>query len=394
VITAIAQQETRHQLRTFSLAFSDGVYDERQHQEEVAAAIGTSHHVVEIGASEIADALPDVVRHAEMPLIRTAPVPMYLLARAVRANAITVVATGEGADELFWGYDLFKEVALRELAQSDPQRAEELLDGLYGYLGPAASRRGPAWKRFLLHSENPDDPLDSHMTRAQATGAVKAFYSDEVAAATSPTASLDALRTQMPRGAAGWTRLQRACWLELNTLLEPYLLSAQGDRVAMAHGVEGRYPFLDHRVFELAARLPERQKLDGMEDKALLRHVARDVLPASIAGRAKQPYRAPGIAPFFGPGAPDWVGDCLGAQALRNSGIWNPERVAGLLRRAAQGRATGLREEMAFVAVLTTQIWHQAFIDGDRDWPADRSQPQVRIDRVSQRQPAEGAGVH
>jgi asparagine synthase (glutamine-hydrolysing) len=107
LIVALAQQETDHQLRTFSVAFQDPHYDERGHQEEVARALGTQHHVVEVGPAEIADAFPEVVRHAETPLVRTAPVPLYLLSAEVRANDIVVVATGEGADELFWGYDLF-----------------------------------------------------------------------------------------------------------------------------------------------------------------------------------------------------------------------------------------------------------------------------------------------
>ena len=121
LITALAQAETDHQLRTFSIAFRDPRYDERAHQLEVAKAIGTRHHVVEAGPAEIADAFPDVIRHVEMPLVRTAPVPLFLLAREVRAQQITVVATGEGADELFWGYELFKEVVLRELSMREPR---------------------------------------------------------------------------------------------------------------------------------------------------------------------------------------------------------------------------------------------------------------------------------
>ena len=131
LITALAQQETDHELRTFSIAFADPRYDERVHQEEVARAIGTRHHVVEALPRHIADAFPDVVRHAETPLVRTAPVPLYLLAREVREQGITVVATGEGADELFWGYELFKEVVLRELHRHEPERAVALLDELY-----------------------------------------------------------------------------------------------------------------------------------------------------------------------------------------------------------------------------------------------------------------------
>ncbi len=229
LITALAQQETDHRLRTFSLAFSDSVYDERAHQEAVARAIGTEHHTLEIASEQIAAALPDVIWHTESPLVRTAPVPMYLLAREARANGINVIATGEGADELFWGYDLFKEVVLRELAASDPDRAAELLEQLYSYLGPDAARRGPAWRRFMLETGAGDDPLASHLTRARSTAAIKAFYSAQVVAEVGDAErALDDLRADLPSAFAGLGSMQRAAWLELTTLLEPYLLSDAG----------------------------------------------------------------------------------------------------------------------------------------------------------------------
>jgi asparagine synthase (glutamine-hydrolysing) len=382
LIVALAQQETDHQLRTFSVAFQDPHYDERGHQEEVARALGTDHHVVEVGPAEIADAFPDVVRHAETPLVRTAPVPLYLLSAEVRANNIVVVATGEGADELFWGYDLFKEVVVRELHRHDPDAARELLEQLYGYL-PASARRGPAWDRFLLETGDPGDPLASHMTRIEATAAVKAFYRPEVAAEIGEGQSLDRLRAGLPGSFGDWTSLQRASWLEIATLLEPYLLASQGDRVAMAHGVEGRFPFLDHRVFEYAARLPAERKLAGMEEKIALRELAADLLPSEIVNRPKQPYRAPEVVPFFATGAPAWVEESLSRQALDQTGIWDPQRVEGLLRRCRAGRATGFREGMALIGVLSTQLWHREFFDrGLNSYPPQTDEPRMRLDRT------------
>ena len=385
LITALAQAETDHELRTFSIAFADPRYDERSHQEEVARAIGTRHHVVNAGPAEIADAFPDVVRHAEMPLVRTAPVPLFLLAREVRARGITVVATGEGADELFWGYELFKEVALRELHERQPERAVELLEQLYSYLGPAVARRGPAWRRFLLETGADDEELGSHLTRAEATSTVKAFYRPEIAAQLSEGATLGRLRAELPPAFGRWSPLERAAWLEIATLLDPYLLSAQGDRVAMAHGVEGRFPFLDHRVFAHSARLPPEEKLEGMREKVALRRLAAKVLPATIAERGKQPYRAPEIDPFFAPGAPSWVEDLLSPRALTETGIWDERRVDGLLRRCRAGRATGMRESMALIGVLSTQLWHREFVvRGTDHYPAETEPPRIRIDRSVQ----------
>ncbi len=387
LITALAQQASEHELRTFSVAFHDARYDERAYQQQVAGALGTRHHVVEVGAREIAGGFRDAVAHAETPLIRTAPVPLMLLAQATRAHGITVVATGEGADELYWGYDLFKETALRELHARDPQRAEALLDTLYPYLDVPAERRGPAWRRFFFEAGPAGDPLFSHQPRIRATGVVRAFYRPEVAHALSANGGdpLVRLRASLPPAFARWSALERAAYLELTTLLAPYLLAAQGDRVAMAHGVEGRFPFLDHRVFAHAVALPPERKLGpGLTEKAELRALAARLLPREVAARTKQPYRAPEVAPFFGPDAPGWVEERLEARALDAAGIFDPARVGALLRRCRTGKATGMREGMALVGILSTQVWHERFCGaragGPDAWPAELSEPRVLLD--------------
>jgi asparagine synthase (glutamine-hydrolysing) len=387
LITALAQQETDHNLRTFSVAFADPRYDERAHQEEVAEAIGTRHHVLEIGPADIAGAFPDVVWHAEAPLIRTAPVPLFLLAREVRAQGITVVATGEGADELFWGYELFREVVARELNRTDPEAAAALIDELYLSLG-AREGVGPAMRRFILETGAADELLGSHLTRSTATGAVKALYGPALAAAAGAEPSLERLREALPGAFGGWSPLERAAWLEVSTLLEPYLLAAQGDRVSMGHGVEGRYPFLDHRVFAYSTALPEAQKLAGSADKVALREIAKRVLPAGIAARPKQPYRAPEVAPFFSPDAPEWVTEAVSDEALAATAMWDPARVRALIRRCEAGRATGMREGMALIGVLSSQLWHRQFVGrGAGDYPPETAEPRVRIDRTARSAP-------
>ena len=240
--TALAKQASDHQLRTFSVAFKDPHYDERAHQHEVAEKLGTDHHVVDVGPEEIAGAFPDVVWHAETPLIRTAPVPLYLLAKATREQGITVVATGEGADELYWGYDLFKEVVARNAAMANPDDAVEIFSELYPYFEATGAARGPAWAKFFLEAGPADDPLFSHQTRVAATAGVKAFYADDVTQLTAAEDRLEGLRNSLPPEFAAWSPLEKAAYLEVTTLLGPYLLGPQSDRVAMAHGVEAPLP--------------------------------------------------------------------------------------------------------------------------------------------------------
>jgi len=379
LVCALAQQETAHDLRTFSVAFADPRYDERGHQLEVARALGTDHHVVEVDGPAIAAALPDVVRHAETPLARSAPVPLWLLARAVREAGITVVATGEGADELFWGYDLFKEVALRELSRRDPARAGALVDELYPYLPGAPATRGPAWRRALLDPGPADDVLASHRSRVAAGATARALYAPEVAAELAGEDPLDRLRPDVVADLAGRTPLERAEHLELTTLLPGYLLAAQGDRVAHAHGVEARYPFLDRGVAALAGALPAERRLAGLEGKVALRDVALRHLPEAIARRPKLPYRAPALEPFLGPHAPAWVGELLAPAAIAEVGLFDARRVPTLVARCADGRARGAREELALVAILSAQLWHHAFCAASPPAPAETAAPRVEL---------------
>lgn len=374
LVTALAVQEAGRPVRTYSVAFDDPRYDESPWQQQVATALGTVHHVLRVGPGDVADGFRQTVVHAGTPMVRTAPVPMRLLARRARELGTTVVLTGEGADELFLGYDLFREVLARRGADAAS------LDALSPHLADRA--RGPGWRHALLHAGAHDDPLFSHQPRAVATrGVTAALYSGDVQQALAGHDSRERLRADLPAAFAGWDDLERACWLELTTLLEPCLLAAQGDRAAMAHGVEARYPFLDHRVFEHAMALDPEQRLDGARDKVALRRLADQLLPHGVARRPKQPYRAPQVEPFFGPGAPEWVAESLTPEALDRAGVFDGTRTQGLVRRCREGRVRGEREALAAVGVLSTQVWWEHFCGAGRVRPAEEtSRPRVFLD--------------
>jgi asparagine synthase (glutamine-hydrolysing) len=361
---ALAARESPFSLRTFSITFDDPQLDERDFQQLVARQLNSHHFVRAIGPGDVAAVFPDVVWHAESPLVRTAPAPMYLLARLTREHDIKVVLTGEGSDELFLGYDLFKETALRLFCLRQPQSRSRprLFDRLYPYLDPRG-RRGDFWRRSFLEAGPPNDPLFSHLPRFLLTSRIKDFYSGDLRATLADTNPLEDLRAGLPPKFAAWSPLHRAAYLEMVTLLSPYLLSAQGDRMSLAHGVESRYPFLDHRVFEFAAGLPTRSKLRGFREKAILRRWARDVVPPAVQQRPKQPYRAPDIPAFFGPEPVEYVRELLDAPSLARTGWFEPEAVAGLVRRCRTGAATGFRESQALVAIISTELWHRQYID-------------------------------
>src|SRR5881296_1812147 len=344
IVCALAAQASPYDLRTFSVTFDDPQLDESVFQQAVAGQLRSRHVVQRIGAGDIARVFPEVVRHAETPLLRTAPAPLFLLSRLTRQHGIKVVLTGEGSDELFLGYDLFKETAVRLfcLRQPGSRVRPRLLDRLYPYLD-ARGRRGEFWHRFFLEAGRPGDPLFSHLPRFRLTARIKDFYSADARAALSGADPLEELRASLPAAFSRWSSLNRAAYLEMITLLSPYLLSSQGDRVSLAHGVEGRFPFLDHRLFEFAARLPTRSKLRGLREKDILRRWARDVVPPAVLERPKQPYRAPDVAAFFTPELADYASELLDEASLRRSGLFDGRAVAGLVRRCRSGAVGGFR---------------------------------------------------
>jgi asparagine synthase (glutamine-hydrolysing) len=363
-ITCALAAPVSRELRTFSITFASESFDESSFQKLVAAELGTSHVVQHIDRLAIGGVFPDVVRHAETPLIRTAPAPMYLLAKLTKEHGIKVVLTGEGADELFWGYDLFKEVAVRRFCLRQPESDWRplLFDRLYPYLA-GRGRGGEFWRRFFLDAGPTSDPLFSHLPRFTIAARIKDFYSKGMQESTRGFDALGELREGLPTAFSQWSLLERAAYLEMRTLLSPYLLSSQGDRMAMAHGVEGRFPFLDPRLFDFSAHLPEKSKLRVLTEKEILRRWGRGVLPERIRARPKQPYRAPDAESFFGDGAPTFVDDLLDPAALARTGVFDSRSVEGLVRRCKAGRATGFRENQAIVAVLSTQLLQRELID-------------------------------
>ena len=133
--------------------------------------------------------------------------------------------------------------------------------------------------------------------------------------------------------------------------------------MAMAHSVEGRYPFLDYRVVEFAAKLPMNLKMKVLDQKHLLKRAFDGMIPESILRRPKQPYRAPDGKCFFGASAVDYAQELLSPEAVRRNGIFDPNAVAALVSKFQAGRAPSVKDNMALVGVLSTQLVVHQFIN-------------------------------
>lgn len=356
---ALAKRNTPGRLRTFSVGFERPELDETSYQNAVVAALGTEHASMPCRAADIGARFAEVVRHVERPVLRTAPAPLFLLAELVHRSGFKVVVTGEGADEVFGGYDLFKEAAVRRFWARRPGSAwrPALLRRLYPYLGGMQAQSTAYLAAFFRTGlERRDDPLFSHLPRFALSRRALRFFSAELREALRGYDPLAELREALPAAFAAWHPLCRAQYLETSHLLPGYILSSQGDRVSMAHAVEGRFPFLDPRVVEFAARLPPRMKLRGLREKHVLRRALGALVPATVTERPKQPYRAPEAESFFGTASPAWAEDALSPRALARAGYFDSAAVARLVAKCRAGAASGVADNMALVGILSTQL--------------------------------------
>ena len=367
IITTLICRHFNNRLNTFSLAFQEGAFDETRYQRELVQRLGTEHQELLIGNRDIREALPQVVLHCEKPLLRSAPVPMFLLSRLVRQHGFKVVLTGEGADELFGGYDIFKEDKIRRYWQRLPlsARRPRLLERLHPYIFSEPGRARMMLQKFYAVKEGElDDPCFSHRIRWGNCGKNRLFFSQQTLARVAGYCGEEALAARLPQGFGAREPLARAEFLEMDIFLSNYLLSSQGDRVAMANSLELRLPFLDHRLIDFAARLPPSWKIKGLNEKYLLKKAFGELLPQSIVRRPKQPYRAP-IRELFFSGASDYVDELLSETALRRSGYFDPAKCRLLVEKFRNGSQTVASESqnMALMGILTTQLLHHHFIE-------------------------------
>ncbi|MES9830943.1 MAG: asparagine synthase (glutamine-hydrolyzing) [Candidatus Thiodiazotropha sp. DIVDIV] len=370
VLTSLIKNFTDTPLRTFSIGFEDEEFDESGFQQDLVDYLGTNHTHVLCKQSDIGEAFPKVIRHAESAIVRTAPTPLMLLSGAVREAGYKVVLTGEGADEVFGGYDIFKEAKVRRFWSHAPDSEWRplILKRLYPYLKHSPTASGAFTQRFFQQGlEHLNKPFFAHIPRWATTQRIMQFFSDEARASASPV-DFSTIERILPPEIDQWKPLNRDQYIEAHTLLSGYLLCSQGDRVAMANSIEGRFPFLDHRVIEFAAKLPSRYKIMGLNEKYMLKKTMKGLIPESIRNRSKQPYRAPDSQSFFKQGKPlDYVDELFSEARIKKAGYFNPKATNMLLKKCAKGKALGFGDNMAFVGILSTMLVDDQFLGNSPD---------------------------
>jgi asparagine synthase (glutamine-hydrolysing) len=364
IVARLAREHSLGHMRSFSISFDDAAFDETPQQTLLSTYLETEHTCLTVSHADIAASFPKAVWHAEVPLFRTALAPMLLLSQAVQNHGIKVVMTGEGADESFLGYNIFKETLLRKSWQDQlsAQQKRDIISTLYPYLNHFNEQSyGPLLNLYSRFTEEKQTGLFSHEMR---------YHNSKFALRLLNTNGADSLEKMSQE--IRWTQadfakfspLQKAQWLEFKTLLAGYLLSSQGDRMSLAHGVENRCPFLDHHVVAYAASLPEDLKLkDYTNEKYILKQAFGRELPEPILNRPKQPYRAPD-AVVFRETRPAYLETILSKTELEKSGMIDAGHSTLLVNKVmhSSGNTISPRENQAFIQLLSLQLLHQFFV--------------------------------
>ncbi len=367
IITALVNNIHQNRLKTFSVNFSNQSYDERFFQKLLIEQLQTEHRSLTVNDEDILHHFFETIKLTEKPILRTAPAPLLALSSLVRSDDFKVVLTGEGADEFFAGYNIFKETKVRQFWAQAPHSASRplLLSKIYPYILNQNGALNPFWQAFFKrHLTETQNPFYSHLLRWENTAKIHLLLSDALKSQFHFEDQLDEVKAYLPALENLNSPLTRAQYIEAKLFMNGYLLSSQGDRMLMGHSVEGRFPFLDHRVVEFAATLPDAVKLFGLQEKYILKKTFKDILPPAIAKRPKQPYRAPISGKLLENSRFDWLQELLSPTQIDKYGYFSAQRVQVLKTKLMQQSApTSLVDEMAFLAILSTQLWHYHFFE-------------------------------
>ncbi|MFC1652877.1 asparagine synthase (glutamine-hydrolyzing) [Planctomycetota bacterium] len=383
ILTTLVAEDANNLVRSFGIRFKEDDYDEGSFQKLLTDRLNLCHHEICVANEDIGQSFHDMVWHSERPILRTAPVPLFLLSRLVRDSGFKVVLSGEGADEVFGGYNIFREAKIRRFWARQPESESRaaLIRELYPYVYTDPRARLRLRMFFARGLEHCDDPLYSHRLRWNNTSRLKTFFSDSMRQTTATYDGYEEVRESLPKAFWRTTPLLQAQYLEMKIFLSNYLLSSQGDRMAMAHSVEIRLPYLDHHLIEFMSRVPAKWKILGLNEKFLLKRCFRDRLPRKIVERSKQPYRAPNEKSFLESAMKEGIEAMLSESALRDAEIFDAQKTRKLLLKLQTRGTLSEVENMALVGILSTQSLHKQFI-ADYEAPRlDDLRDDITIDR-------------
>jgi asparagine synthase (glutamine-hydrolysing) len=331
MIREVSPDARRH---SFSIAFRDRSMDETGYQRMMASNVNSIHHEIVFDWAEIPARLEQMIYHCECPVKETYNTCSMSLSEATKKNGITVILTGEGADELFAGYVGYR---------FDQFGARN--DGRYEYEAALAEELSErVWGDRNLFYEN-----DLYRT-----GEIKAALYSEALLATFPEFDCLNFEPVNKERLKGRHPLHQRSYLDVKLRMSDHLITDHGDRMAMANSVEARYPFLDIDLARYALTMPPELKLNGFTEKYALRKMAEGLVPKEIVNREKFGFHAP-ASPALLQGGDEWAMDMLSCSRIKRQGYFNPDVIEKLKQQYSQeGFRLNLPFEIDLLIVVLT----------------------------------------
>jgi asparagine synthase (glutamine-hydrolysing) len=373
IVVGLMQQASSRPVKTFAIGFPDPAYDETRYAELAAKHLGTEHQtfIVEPKAWET---LPELAWQFDEPFADSSALPTWYVSRQTR-RSVTVALTGDAGDELFGGYDRYRALALTELFHRLPNVPRRLLGGTMVRVLPRSARSRTRLRALQRLVENINEPAEARYLGWMMTfdeAARLTIYSDDQldalasagSALSDPSQADPTSLVGMAFAAAGRRdRVTRAMIADLLTYLPGDLL-VKVDLASMAHSLECRGPFLDHRVVELAAAMPLDRKirLRSGRSKVVLKQAFADLLPPPIQKRPKMGFGVP-ISRWFRDELKNELTEVLLDPVSLNRGVFRPEAIHDLVDEHLEGR-----REHAFRlwALLMLELWFRRHLDESR----------------------------
>jgi asparagine synthase (glutamine-hydrolysing) len=334
-VLGLAQQEMDRPIRAFTLTFENPLYDEASVAEATAKHVGATYHPIPITGLEIANSFEDAIWHAETQMFNGHGVAKYLLSRAVRAAGIKVVFTGEGSDEMLGGYPYYRVDALNGNPALSAAEKSALLDEMLG--------ANPATRALLMPDQVSSPEMQAIERRfgwlpatlnvaAAQTNSVAAMFRDDLPASVREFQPMVSALDRLPiaQRVVGRDHLNQVLYVNSKTVLPNFILNYLADRMEMAHSIEGRVPFLDHHVAEVAARVPVNMKVKGIREKHVLREATKDVLIPEVYDRQKHPFTTPPTRDKTDPML-EFYRDTFASRAAEEQPIYDMKKVGATL---------------------------------------------------------------
>jgi asparagine synthase (glutamine-hydrolysing) len=366
-VLGLAARHHPDPIHAFTLTFDRAEYDEAAQAREMAALVGAEFHPIPISQNDLADHFADAVHQSEALPLNAHGVAKYLLSRAVRDAGYKVVMTGEGSDEIFGGYVHFRrDMLLYNRTGQDPAAVQALL---------AEQERLNSVSRGLLLADGDTGPLDdvkrilgfvpswmeAFSSRARK---LRQVLADDFLATIGNRQGYRPLLSEIDvqRQLAGREPVHQSLYLWSKTCLPIYLLTMLGDRMEMGHSIEGRVPFLDHRLVEVIRSQPVNQKIRGVTEKHVLRESVRDVITDTVYRRQKHPFLAP-PATLNPQGKPNaFVQDTLRGRQLAAIPFFDQKKIIAMLDRIDEMDDGGrIANDATLMFVTSACVLHERF---------------------------------